>query len=156
LYERYLTEEPTSPDRGAIEQRLATLHKQEEEKKRLDREKVDVEEKRAAQQQQQKELEQRERDAQSAPPPAPPGGRSVLPYVVAGVGAAGLATGTLFGLLALDRQDAGNKAASLKDATEARDAGRTFATVSNVSFIVGGALLAGGVVWWVLDGRASK
>jgi hypothetical protein len=79
-----------------------------------------------------------------------------MPYVVVGVGVAGLATGTAFGLLALNRQDAGRKAASLKDATEARDTGKTFATVSNVSFIVGGALVAGGVVWWVLDGRASK
>ncbi len=156
LYERYLSEDPNSSDRGAIEQRLATLHRQQEERKRLEKEKADVETQRAQQQQQQQAIEQRERETRNAPPPEPPRERSVLPYVVAGVGAAGVATGAVFGFLALDKEDAGTRAASLKDAIEARDTGKTFATLSNVSFIMGGLLVAGGAVWWVLDGKASN
>jgi tetratricopeptide (TPR) repeat protein len=155
LYEKYLQQEPTSPDRGAIEQRVATLKKQKEDKERLDKEKADVEAQRAQQEQQQKELEEREREAAKSPPPEPHK-RSVLPYVVAGVGAAGLITGTVFGFLALNKEDKGNSSNNLRDATAARDSGQTFATVSNVTFIVGGVLLVGGAVWWILDGNAAK
>jgi tetratricopeptide (TPR) repeat protein len=156
LYERYLTEEPTTSDRGAIEQRLATLRKQQEEKKRLEKEKADVEEKRLQQQERQEQLDKHAQEVRDAPPSEASRKRSVLPYVVVGVGGAGLATGAVFGILALNRQDAGRKATSLKDATEARDSGKRFATVSNVSFVVGGALVAGGAIWWVLDSSAVK
>lgn len=149
LYERYLSEEPSSPDRGAIEQRLSTLHKQKEERERIEKEKADVDAKRAQQQRQQRDLEKREHEMKTAPEPR---NRSVLPYVVGGVGAAGLVTGTVFGILALGKEDNGNRASSLREATDAQDTGQAFATVSNVSFIVGGVLLAGGVVWWIVDG----
>jgi tetratricopeptide (TPR) repeat protein len=153
LYERYLSEEPSSPDRGAIDQRLSTLRKQKEERQRLEKEKADVEAKRAQQEQQQRELAKREQEIKTRPEPH---ARSPLPYVVAGVGAVGLGTGTVFGFLAKGKEDSGNSAASLREATEAQDSGETFATVSNVSFIVGGVLLAGGVVWWILDSGGSS
>lgn len=154
LYEKYLAEEPTSPDRGAIEQRLSTLHKQKEDRKRLEKEKADVEAKREQQEQQQRDLAKREQEIKAAPPPQRK--RSPFPYVVAGVGAAGLITGTVFGFLAKAKEDSGNGSSSLRAATEAQDTGQTFATVSNVSFIVGGILLAGGVVWWIVDGGPSS
>ena len=150
LYEKYLSEEPTSPDRGAIEQRIATLKKQREEKQRLEQEKADVEAKREQQQQQQRDLEKREQEMKTTTPE--PRKRSVMPYVVAGVGAAGVLSGGVFGFLALDKESTGNDATSLREATDAQDTGKTFATVSNVSFIVGGVLLAGGIVWWIVDG----
>src|SRR5688572_634378 len=66
LYEKYLSEEPNSPDRGAIEQRLATLKKQQEDKKkqqeekaRLEKEKADVEQRKAQQKEQEKQLAER-------------------------------------------------------------------------------------------------
>jgi tetratricopeptide (TPR) repeat protein len=152
LYEKYLSEEPTSPDRGAIEQRLSTLHKQKEDRQRLEQERADVEAKREEQRQQQRDLEKREHEVKTTPQPHE---RSPFPYIVAGVGAAGLVTGTVFGFLAKGKEDSGNGASSLREATEAQDAGQTFATVSNVSFIVGGVLLAGGVVWWVVDSGSS-
>jgi tetratricopeptide (TPR) repeat protein len=152
LYEKYLSQEPTSPDRGAIEQRLATLHKQKEERERLEKERADVDAKREEQDQQRRDLEKREQEMKTAPPPHK---RSPLPYVVAGVGAAGIVTGTVFGFLALDKESTGNGSTSLRDATDAQDTGQTFATVSNVSFIVGGILLAGGIVWWIADGPSS-
>lgn len=150
LYEKYLSEEPTSPDRGAIEQRIATLKKQREDKLRLEQEKADVEAKREQQRQQQRDLEKREQEIKTPTPE--PRKRSVLPFVVGGVGAAGVVTGTVFGFLALDKESTGNGASSLREATDAQDTGNTFATVSNVSFIVGGVLLAGGIVWWIADG----
>jgi tetratricopeptide (TPR) repeat protein len=153
LYEKYLAEEPTSPDRGAIEQRLTTLHKQKEEKLRLEKEKADVETTREQQEQQQRDLAKREEEIKTAPDPRK---RSPFPYIVAGVGAAGLVTGTVFGFLAKNKEESGNSASSLRDATDAQDSGQTFATVSNVSFIVGGVLLAGGVVWWIVDGGRSS
>lgn len=153
LYEKYLSEEPTSPDRGAIEQRLSTLRKQKEEKQRLEKEKADVEAKREQQELQQRDLAKREQEVKASPEPHK---RSPLPYVVAGVGAAGLVTGTVFGFLANGKEDSGNGASSLREATDAQDTGQTFATVSNVSFIVGGVLVAGGVVWWIIDGRGGS
>lgn len=152
LYETYLQREPSSPDRGAIEQRVATLKKEKEDRERVEKEKADVAAQKAQQDEQQKALEQRERDAAQSPPRK----RSVLPYVVGGVGVAGIATGSIFGILALGQQSKGNDANNLRDATSHRDTGKTFATVSNVGFIVGGVLLAGGVVWWILDGKAAK
>src|SRR5262245_48087845 len=113
LYERYLKEEPTSSDRGAIEQRLITLRQQQADKRRVEQEKVENEQKRVQQQAQQQQLERREREVAMARQPRK---RSVGPYIVAGVGAAGLATGAVFGILALDKQDTGRKAASAKDA----------------------------------------
>jgi tetratricopeptide (TPR) repeat protein len=155
LYERYLAEDPASTDRGAIEQRLATLREQREERGRLEKEKAALAASRAAQQAEKDRLEERAREMRATPPEEPPK-RSSVPYVVAGVGAAGLAAGTVFGLLALGKEDAGRSAVSLLDATEARDDGKTFATVANVSFIGGGALLAGGLLWWLLDRSSAR
>lgn len=149
LYEKYLSEEPSSPDRGAIEQRIATLKKQREDKQRLEQERADVEAKRLEQQQKQSDLEKREKEFETKPEPRK---RSVLPYVVGGIGAAGIVTGTVFGFLALGKESSGNGATSLREATDAQNTGDTFATVSNVSFIAGGVLLAGGIVWWIADG----
>ncbi len=151
LYERYLTEEPSSADRGAIEQRLVTLKKQRDEKAALAKERTQVEKEREA-----VEKERANPPPPAEPPPPPPHHRSVLPYVVMGVGGAGLITGTIFGLMANSKKAAATDARTQLDAIDLRDTGRTFATVSNISFVVGGVLVAGGVVWWVLDGRASN
>lgn len=151
LYERYLTEEPSSPDRGAIEQRLVTLRKQRDEKAALAKERTQVEKERA----------QVEKERANPPPPAEPAPetphrRSVLPYVVLGVGGAGLVSGTIFGLMATSKKSAATDEPVQTKAADLRDSGRTFATVSNVSFVVGGVLVAAGAVWWVLDGQSKS
>lgn len=142
LYEQYLQEEPSSPDRGAIEQRLATLKKQRDEKAASDAERA--------------RLEKERRERENAPPP-PPKKHSQLPYVVGGVGVAGLAAGVVFGLMAKGKESDGESAKSQVDAVDARDSGQSLATVANVCFIAGGVLLAAGAVWWALDhGGGSK
>ena len=149
LYERYLTEEPSSPDRGAIEQRLVTLRRQRDEKTNLVKERTAVEQDRAA--------VERERAAVAAePPPEPPRKRSVAPYVVMGAGGVGLVVGTVFGFKALSRKSSATDEPTQQKAIDLRDSGKTFATVSNVSFVVGAVLVAGGAVWWVLDGTSTR
>jgi tetratricopeptide (TPR) repeat protein len=150
LYEKYLAEEPSSADRGAIEQRLVTLKKQRDEKLALAKERTQVEQDRAA-------VDKERANAPSAePPPEPPRRRSALPYVVMGAGGVSLVGGAVFGLLANSKKSAAQSEPVQTQASDLRDKGRTFATVSNVTFVVGGVLVAAGAVWWVLDGQSSK
>lgn len=141
LYERYLTQEPSSPDRGAIEQRLVMLRKQRDDRANVEKERTAVEKERA----------QVEKERAEQPPPPPPHRRTIYPYIVAGAGVVGLVTGTIFGVMANSKQDAATKEPVQSTSIDLRDSGKTFATVSNVTFIIGGVLVAGGVVWWFLD-----
>lgn len=140
-YEKFLAQEPNAKDRGAIEQRLATLRRQRDERLAL--------EKRSTAQPTPQPVE---------PPPVEraPHRRSVLPYVVGGVGVAGLAAGAVFGLMANSKRDDAVAAPGQRDAIDLEDQAKSRATLSNVSFVVGGVLLAAGVTWWVLDLGASK
>ena len=73
-----------------------------------------------------------------------------------GAGGVGLVGGTVFGLMALSRKSAATAEPVQQRSIELRDKGGTFATVSNISFIAGGILVAGGAVWWVVDGARTK
>ncbi len=95
-----------------------------------------------------------------APPPSSPGStQRVLGVVTASVGLAGIAVGSVFGVLAKGHQsDAGPHcsgtecdATGITDLSDARNA----ATVSTVGFIAGGALLAGGVVLYLVAPHGS-
>lgn len=109
-------------------------------------------------------------EAPPAPPPPasePPreegGGMSplrVTGLVLGGVGVAGLAVGAVTGILALGKKSDGDEGCSKNDpnlcpadAVSAREDGFTFATVSTIGFIAGGALAAGGVVLFVVGGE---
>ena len=139
LYEQYLTLEPSSSDRGAIDQRLATLKKQQQERAGMEKERAAVEKERA--------------DRAAAEPP--PHKRSKLPYVVAGVGVVGLVAGGVFGILAKGKESDAQGQQTQLAAIHDRDSGSTLATVANVSFIAGGVLVVAGAVWWALD-RSPK
>lgn len=141
LYEQYLNQDPGTPDRGAIEQRVATLKKQRDEKAALQKAQADAD---------------KERAERASHPDPPPHKRSVLPYVVGGVGVVGIGTGVVFGILAKSNESDGNSAKSQTAAIDDRDSGSTKATVANVAFIAGGVLLAAGAVWWALDRPRSK
>lgn len=100
-----------------------------------------------------------------APPPAAPPSSSpgstqrVLGVVTASVGLAGIAVGSVFGVLAKGHQnDAGPHCSGTEcDVTGISDLGdaRTAATVSTIGFIAGGTLLAGGVVLYLVAPRGS-
>lgn len=82
--------------------------------------------------------------------PAPKSGQRTLGYVVAGVGLAGLAVGTVFGLSAIsakgDRDQRCSHGLCDAEGLDKDSSARTSATVSTISFIAGGALLVGGAV----------
>jgi len=94
------------------------------------------------------------------PPPSSPGSTQRVLGVVAGVaGLGGIAVGSIFGLMAKSHlSDAGPHCngtvcdttglSDLNDATSA-------ATVSTIAFIAGGAVLAGGVVLYLVAPRGS-
>lgn len=155
-YEKFLADEPKAPDRGAIEQRVATLKRQRDERAALER----------------------DRDARrdepvpvpaptpapephtSAPPPEqpppPPRTHTPLPYVVAGVGAVGLVTGAIMGSLALSKKDDAVAEPVQQKSMDLKDSADGLATTSTVFFIVGGVLVAAGVAWWIVDHAPSK
>lgn len=141
LYEKYLAQDPTSADRGAIEQRLATLKRQRDEKASMEKEKIAVEKER-----QQVEKERQQVEAEEKPKP-----RSIGPYIVGGVGVATVVTGAIFGAMASGKESDAQAAPVQTTAIDLRDSGKGLATASNITFVIGGALVAAGVVWWILD-----
>lgn len=99
----------------------------------------------------------------NSPPPTPPAStppapasasvehRSPVPWIVGGVGIVGLGIGTVFGLKAISNADNArelcpNGQCNDQSGQKAADDAHTQATISNVSFIVGAAALATGVV----------
>lgn len=78
--------------------------------------------------------------------------------VTAGVGAAGIVAGAVFGIVAMTKQDdAGCTDNVCRDdaAADTLRAANTWATLSNVAFIAGGVLAASGVTMWLLSGPSS-
>jgi len=97
--------------------------------------------------------------AATAPPvqptPAAANPQRTLVYVLGGAGLVGLGVGTFFGLRAINRNSEAEKTCTgstcLDQAgVDKTNQARTAATISNVSFIAGGALLASAIVGFVL------
>jgi tetratricopeptide (TPR) repeat protein len=140
-YEAYLQEEPFARDQGAIQGRITTLRRQEAEA--------------AAQ--------PRARPSSGLPPgqsptrPEPPPHRSpnALPWVVAAFGVAGVGSGVFFGVLANTRHDDAAAARIQSDAQTQQDDAKRLATIANVAFVAGGALLVAGVTWGIVDLNVS-
>ena len=150
-FTKYIEEDPKAVDRGAIEQRVERLKRQREELLALERQR-DAERTRADAEKADRERQQREA-ARARPPPT----RSVGPYIVAGVGVAGLATGVVFGLVSQSKHDsAASPSTTQQDAIDLQDTAKSFSTISTVSFIAGGVLVAAGATWWFLDRKASS
>ena len=134
-YERYLKAQPEAEDRGAIQQRLVTLHRE------------------AA----------REEERANNPPPPPPvvvvrsRPLGAGPIVVTSIGAAGLVAGGVLGALALSTSSNENSPqTSQLDAQSAHDRGAAFATGANVAFIAGGVIAIAGIVWLIVDRVTSS
>ncbi len=102
---------------------------------------------------------------QPTPPPPPVSSNGdtqrTFGIIVGGVGLAGLAVGTVFGLQARSKWNSadcpGNLCKSEGDQTRAEDA-KQFATVSTWSFVAGGALMAAGTALWLTasDGLGAR
>jgi hypothetical protein len=91
------------------------------------------------------------------PPPSPPS--RVPAYIAFGVGAAGLAVGTVGGLVFLNKKSDLEKACPDKKCTSDNsgtlDSTKTWGTITTIGFIVGGAGVAAGFVLLLLPGTGS-
>lgn len=131
-YEAFLAAQPNTQDRGALERRIATLRRQLAERDALRKQ----------------ALERSNQERPSAP--------SAVPWVVVGVGAAGLAAGGFFGLMAKKRNDDAKSDPTYVGADRLQSQAKSFATVANVCFVAGAVVLVTGVVWGIFDVSASK
>lgn len=143
-FRKYLELAPDAEDRGAVEQRIATLERQLEEKRALElqrdkaRRDAEAERKRAAR-----------KPKAKAPSP--------IPWIVAGTGVAIVATGTVLAIIAKQKHDDAEAEKSSLAAEDQDESSRKYARWANVSFAVGGALVLGGTVFGVIDlGAAPK
>ena len=133
-YRKYLERTEEVKDRGAIERRIATLDAQLAEREELA---ADAEAARRRAE---------EAEAQREQPSASP-----YPWIVAGAGGATLVVSAVLGGLAKSRQGKAEDEPEQIAAAEALDEAETFATATNVTLAVGGALLVGGLAWGTVD-----
>jgi tetratricopeptide (TPR) repeat protein len=133
-YRRYLEEEPSTRDRGAIERRLETLERQRAERLAAE-------------------------NPREPPPPvvvvAPESGPSAWPWITLGVGGASLIAATLMGVFASASHDDAVAEPSFSQAVSLQDRAETFALTANVLFAAGGAIAIAGLVWGILDLASS-
>lgn len=138
-YKRYLEAEPATPDRGALEQRIATLERQQAEREALERKRDAAP---AA-------------PAKPAEPLAPARPASPVPWIVAGVGALGVGAGVVLGVMARGRhEDAVDEQRAL-EAIDLQDQADTLALAANVAWIAGAVVATGAVVWGIVDVAGS-
>jgi hypothetical protein len=92
--------------------------------------------------------------------PAPGRTQRILGLVVGGVGIVGLGVGTYFGLQVKSKKDdsEGHCNGNLCDqaGVDARNDARSLATISDIAFIAGGALVIGGVVIYLTAPSSSS
>jgi tetratricopeptide (TPR) repeat protein len=129
-YERYLAGSPSAGDREEVRERIAKLEKQAHEGPPPD---VESE----------PELEPVALEPMVERPRVP----LFVPWVVFGVGSAGLATGGAFGILARRSEKRAADAPSQLEAQQTHDQARRRALAANISFAVGGAVAAAGLTW---------
>lgn len=135
-YEIYLRDERDIADRAAIEQKVASLKLQRDERVRLE-----------------SERDQARAAKTDGPAKDAPRGRTIspAPWIVAGAGVLGLGAGGLLVGLAVGKNDDAEAAASQRDALALRDAAETLETASIAALIAGGAIAGAGLIWGVVD-----
>jgi tetratricopeptide (TPR) repeat protein len=143
-YERYLEKEPTSPDRKAIETRIATLRKDLAERAALLKQR-DEDRRRA-------EAAEAARRTEAGKNRSP----SAAPWIVAGLGGAVLGAGAVFGIVARKQHEDATEATYQADAVALNDTARTYSTIANVAFVAGGVATLAGITWGILDVRAKS
>ena len=77
--------------------------------------------------------------------------RVATAVTLAAVGAVGIGLGIAFGVLSQSRGDDAVVEPVQRRAGELHDEASSFATASNISFIAGGVLLAGGATWLIIE-----
>jgi len=154
-YTRYLALDPKARDRGAIEQRITTLRRARDEKIALQKQ-SDVDRRNAQEQAKRSAKEKADSDAKNSSAASKPHHRSAWPYVIGGVGLAGLAAGSVFGLMALSEHATAGEERVQQTAADDQSKAQILATTSTLTLIAGGALLAIGTTWWIVDGSGKS
>jgi tetratricopeptide (TPR) repeat protein len=131
-YEQYLRNQPNARDRRTIEARIEKLWERQDEKRKL-------------------ALAQRAVAAEKEQLAVEAEGPSFVPWIVAGVGAAVLASGGMIGVVAGTRDSASRSAPNQRDAVALRDEAEGLATFANVALASGAGIAAAGVIWGVID-----
>jgi tetratricopeptide (TPR) repeat protein len=146
-YRDYLREDPDADDGPTVRARIENLQRRlnadAQERARLEEERRRAEEDARLAREQQRVVVVTE-TAERQP--------EITPWVVAGVGAAGLvAGGVLAGLASARRDDAAQPARSGREAYDGFQEASSLALGANIAFGVGGALLLGGAIWGIVD-----
>jgi tetratricopeptide (TPR) repeat protein len=136
-FRKYLELDPDAEDKGAVEQRIATLERELAEKRALEKQR-DKARKDA-------EIERQRRRARPEKRVSP------TPWIVAGAGAALVATGGVLAFVAKQKHDDAESEPSSLRAQEHDESARAYARWANVSFVAGGVLAVGGTVFGVID-----
>ncbi len=143
-YQAYLDQDPKTPDRAAIERRIANLTQQLAEKKAL---------------------EEKARAVVTPPPPPPvappqvvapappPEGPGLVPWAIAGAGGAVVITGGILGIMAKGKHGDAVDAATQIEADNLDGSARGLALGANISYGVGGLMIVGGVIWGLVGGK---
>jgi hypothetical protein len=79
-----------------------------------------------------------------------------VPWVVVGIGGAGIAAGGVIGLLASQRNLDAKGEPTYTRADTLHSQAQSYAKVANICFIAGGVVLVGGIVWGLLDVAAAR
>lgn len=141
-YTRYLEKNPEAKDRGALERRIVTLKAQLEKANQPTEPKP--------------KTEPTPGPVDPGPAPTTSKGPGVLPWVVAGVGAAAVGAGFFVGLQAKSKRDDAQDNPVSKDAQAEYDSAKSMATTANVLLIAGTVVAAGGVSWALLSRKKSE
>ena len=78
-------------------------------------------------------------------------GPSPIPWIIAGLGLAGLGVGAGLGAAASSTNDDVASAPNQIEGSELRSSAEGLALGANLAFGIGGAVLAGGVIWGIVD-----
>ncbi len=137
-YQTYVDRAPDASDRASIEARVATLRRQIAEREALERDRASASSEEAR-----------------GEPPRRARGPSAVPWIVAGVGVAGIGAGVALGLMASARHSDAEaepvQARTVALASEADD----LALAANLTFAIAGAVAVLGIVWGVVDVMGS-
>jgi tetratricopeptide (TPR) repeat protein len=166
-YRSYLGSREQIPDRRSIEMRVTTLEKTlaDQEQLRQQRENADTERKEAEaklareRQEAQEKLEQERVDAERRIVAARAGredrpaskARIAAPWIFAGVGVVGVVAGVVLGLDARSKHNEALGDSTGVTASNDQQTAQQFAAGTNVAFGVGGAIVAGGTIWGLVE-----
>jgi hypothetical protein len=143
----YLSATTDERERSVTEGRISVLAKMVADLDRLEREKASAEDA-------QRRAEAAAREGRGAPPrdDSSPGHRApAAAWITAIVGAAGLATGAVFGAVAFADHGSAVAEANVDAAEASQRNARTFAQAANWSLAIGGAVTAVGLAWIGID-----